>query len=140
MQLNTKRFLFLSASACALLMVVLSVTASCNKKLSSYNPDFVGTWRTATITDTVINEIVRSEIVIQKNDGIYNNTCKDTCGERLCDCVSQQSGKAVINSTKDMIRIGSSSASYPLSIDKEPYQGNNGQWMMIIDGLTYYKE
>jgi len=122
-----------------LLVCVVFTGTSCNKKLATYNPDFLGTWRTAVIVDSTINSTVRSEIVIEKRDGLFNNTCKDECGERLCNCISQQSGRAVINTDKTLMKIGSSS-SYALSIDKEPYQDSTGQWIMKIHGLTYYKQ
>ncbi|GEM_PF-655507 len=123
----------------ALVVGVVFTGTSCNKKLASYNPDFIGTWRTAVIVDSTINSTVRSELVIEKRDGLFNNTCKDECGDRLCNCISQQSGRAVVNTDETMIKIGSST-SYPLTIDKEPYQDETGQWIMKIHGLTYYKQ
>lgn len=138
--MTKKRSVFsLYACVCAGLILLLASHSSCNKKLSAYNKDFIGTWRTAIITDTTINAVVASEIVIEKRDGIFNNTCKDTCGERLCDCVSYQSGRAVINFSKDRIKIGSSST-YTLTINKEPYQDANGKWLMVIENLTYHKQ
>lgn len=135
-----KRSVF-SLYAClfAGMILLLASHSSCNKKLSAYNKDFIGTWRTGPITDSTINEVVGSEIVIDKRDGIFNNTCKDTCGERLCDCVSYQSGRALINFDKNRIKIGSQST-YTLLINKEPYQDANGKWMMVIENLTYYKQ
>jgi hypothetical protein len=136
---KNKHFLLISACICALLIIGLAITSGCNKRAAAYNPDFIGTWRTVTLNDTIINQIVRSEIVIEKRDGLYNNTCRDTCEERLCDCISQQAGRAVVSVDKKRLRIGSSS-SYSLSIDKEPNEDNNGQWTMIIDGQTYYRQ
>lgn len=121
------------------LLLVLFTESACNKKLSKYNPDFIGTWRTAVIEDSTINLTVRSEIVIEKRDGLFNNTCTDECGERLCECISQQGGRAVVNTDRTRLKIGSSSSS-SLSIDKEPYQDSTGQWVMKIQGLTYYKQ
>lgn len=123
----------------AVLFLLLFSQSACNKKLAKYNPDFIGTWRTAVIQDSTINLTVRSEIVIEKRDGIFNNTCKDECGERLCNCISQQGGRAVINTDHTRIKIGSSTSS-SLSIDKEPYQDSTGQWVMKIQGLTYYRQ
>jgi hypothetical protein len=130
-----KRFLLLPTFAALWIALVLS----CNKKLVSYNPDFIGEWRTEVINDTVIGEMVQSEIVIEKKDGLFNNTCKDVCEEHLCDCVSTHSGKPVISTDKKSMKIGTT-GSYPLSIDKEPYQDASGQWIMKIQGLTYYKQ
>lgn len=113
--------------------------AGCNKKASSYNPDFVGKWYTVPAYDSTYSAILRSEIVIEKRDGLYNYNCKDTCGAHLCDCISQQAGRAVVSLEKDRLRIGST-GSYSLTIDKEPYQDASGQWTMIIDGLTFYRE
>ena len=113
--------------------------SGCNKKLSKYNPDFIGTWRTAPIQDSTINLTVRSEIVIEKRDGLFNNTCTDECGDRLCECISTQGGRAVVNTDRTRLKIGSSSST-SLSIDKEPYQDSTGQWVMKIQGLTYYKQ
>jgi hypothetical protein len=120
-------------------LLLLFTESGCNKKLSKYNPDFIGTWRTAVIQDSTINLSVRSEIVIEKRDGLFNNTCTDECGERLCDCISQQGGRAVVNTDRTRLKIGSSSSS-SLSIDKEPYQDSTGQWVMKIQGLTYYRQ
>lgn len=111
---------------------------SCNKKVASYNPDFVGHWRTDYIEDTVINATVRSEIIFDERDGIYNNTCKDECSDQLCNCSSTQSGRAVLSVDKKSIRIGSTT-SLVLSVDKEPYQGADGQWFMKLGGLVYHK-
>lgn len=138
--MNTRFYIRPSFLAClAVLLLVLYTESACNKKLAKYNPDFIGTWRTAVIQDSTINLTVRSEIVIEKRDGLFNNTCTDECGERLCDCISQQGGRAVINTDHTRIKIGSSSSS-SLSIDKEPYQDSTGQWVMKIQGLTYYRQ
>ncbi len=120
-------------------IISLLIFVSCNKKVAKYNPDFIGTWRTATIDDTVINATVRSEIVIEKKDGLFNNTCKDTCSERLCNCISYQSGIPVMNSSNTEIKIGSSST-YSLTVDQEPFQNADGIWEMKIENLTYFKE
>jgi hypothetical protein len=139
MNFNNKRFLIVSASIFGLLIAILAFSSSCNKKAASYNPDFIGEWRTEAIEDTVLNETVRSEIVIEKKDGLYNGTCRDECSEHLCDCLVQHSGRAVISTDKTQIKFGSS-GSFPLSIDKEPYEDASGQWIMIIGGETYYRE
>ncbi|MDH4471325.1 MAG: hypothetical protein QE487_01890 [Fluviicola sp.] len=138
--MNTRFYIRPSLLTClAVLLLVLFTESACNKKLSKYNPDFIGTWRTAVIEDSTINLTVRSEIVIEKRDGLFNNTCTDECGERLCECISQQGGRAVINTDHTRLKIGSSSSS-SLSIDKEPYQDSTGQWVMKIQGLTYYRQ
>jgi hypothetical protein len=139
MKFNNKRFLIVSAGIFGLLIAILAFSSSCNKKASSYNPDFVGKWRTLAVVDSVTNQTVRSEIVIEKKDGLYNGSCTDECGDQLCDCLVQHSGRPMISTDKTQIKFGSS-GSFPLSIDKEPYQDATGQWTMIIDGKTYYKE
>ncbi|MES2557285.1 MAG: hypothetical protein V4604_14115 [Bacteroidota bacterium] len=136
--MSNKFYIRFSFFACVAVLLLFSQSA-CNKKLSKYNPDFIGTWRTAVIEDSTINLTVRSEIVIEKRDGLFNNTCTDECGERLCECISQQGGRAVVNTDRTRLKIGSSSSS-SLSIDKEPYQDSTGQWVMKIQGLTYYKQ
>lgn len=138
-RLTSRRFILLSAGICLLLIAILAFTSSCNKKAASYNPDFIGKWRTLAVEDTVLNETVRSEIVIEKKDGLYNGTCRDECSDNLCDCLVQHSGRPVISTDKTQIKFGTS-GSYPLSIDKEPYQDANGQWIMIIGGETYYRQ
>lgn len=125
-----------STIAFTLLVVVLAL--SCNKKVAKYNPDFLGSWRTETTFDPVLGENVRSELVFEKEDGLFNNTCKDTCDNRLCGCISTNSGKAVINSSHDQMRLGSSQP-VTLSIDQEPLQDANGEWTIIVNGLTYHK-
>jgi len=101
--------------------------------------DFVGQWRTDVINDTFLNEAIRSEIIIEDKDGIYNNSCKNVCEDQLCDCISTQSGRAVVSFDKKSMKIGSTN-SLTLSIDEEPYQDANGKWVMKINGLTYYKQ
>lgn len=133
------RNLILTSFTSSLFLSLLLATSSCNKKASSYNPDMVGSWYTVPAYDSTYGTVRRSELIIEKRDGLYNYRCKDTCDEHLCDCVVQQSGRAVINFDKDRLRIGSSS-SYSLTIDKEPYQNELGEWVMIIDGLTFYKQ
>lgn len=123
----------------SLFVSVIRITSSCNKKASSYNSDMVGSWYTLPDYDSTYGTVRRSELIIEKRDGLYNYSCKDTCDEHLCDCVVQQSGRAVVSFEKDRLRIGSSS-SYSLTIDKEPYQNELGEWIMIIDGLTFYKQ
>jgi len=113
--------------------------SNCNKKVSSYNHDFVGQWRTDVINDTLINEAIRSELIFDEKDGTYNNGCKDVCDDQLCDCVSQQSGRALVSFDKTLIKIGSSN-SLTLSIDELPHQVTGGAWEMKIGGLVYYKQ
>jgi hypothetical protein len=138
-RLTSRRFILLSAGICLLLIAILAFSSACNKKAASYNPDFIGEWRTLPFEDTVLNETVQSEIVIEKKDGLYNGTCRDECSDHLCDCLVQHSGRPVISTDKTQIKFGTS-GSYPLSIDKEPYQDASGQWIMIIGGETYYKQ
>lgn len=121
-------------------ILVLSIIAfSCNKKVADYNPDFIGKWRSDPVMDPVLTTNVRSELIFEGNDGLFNNTCRDTCTDRLCDCISTNSGKAVLNTSKDQMRIGSSQP-VTLSIEQEPLQDASGDWTIIINGLTYHKE
>lgn len=119
------------------LTVVMFSIISCNKPVYKYNPDFEGQWRTVSAYDSIINETVASEIVIDGKDGAYYNSCRDTCTEHLCDCIVTQSGKAVMNSSKDQMKLGSSN--YAIGIQQEPTQDANGNWSMIIDNKTFYK-
>jgi hypothetical protein len=104
-----------------------------------YNANFEGKWRTIPTFDSLVNETVTSEIVIDGADGLFNNSCRQICGDNLCDCLSQQVGKAVMNTSKTQMKIGSSAA-YPITIQQEPYQDNAGNWVMKVEGLTFYKQ
>lgn len=122
-----------------LVLGLLLVLSNCNKPVYKYNPNFEGKWRTIPTFDSLVNVTVTSEIVIDGADGLFNNSCREVCGENLCDCLSQQVGKAVMNTSKTQMKIGSSSA-YPISIEQEPYQDNSGNWVMKVEGLTFYKQ
>lgn len=111
----------------------------CNKSVFKYNSDFEGTWRTVTQFDSTFNKIVTSEIVIQGKDGRFSYACETICGTELCDCSFTQVGKAVMSSSKTQLKIGSTS-SFPLTIEQEPYQDNNGIWKMKVYGLTFIKQ
>lgn len=116
----------------------LLLISGCNKPVYKYNFDFEGTWRTPVTYDTILDKNVISEIIIDGLDGSFKNSC-DPCAVNLCNCISTQVGKAVMNSTKSQMRIGSSSA-YPLFIDEEPNIDLNGFWTMKIKGLRYYRQ
>lgn len=118
--------------------VLLFLLWACNKPVYKYNSDFEGRWRTIPVYDTNLDEIVGSEIIIEGADGAFNSTCLDTCSENLCNCLTQQSGKAVMNSSKTEMKIGSSST-YSLTVDEEPNIDTNNVWTMKIEGLRYYK-
>lgn len=126
-------FFILSTLVCCLFVL------SCDKPLSKYNPDFEGTWRTATAYNDLYNETTTSEIVIDKKDGIYNYACTEICAPRLCNCISKQSGKAVINSTHTQMKVGSAN-SYPVTINTEPYQDASGIWHMKVNDEEYTKQ
>ncbi|MEN9998055.1 MAG: hypothetical protein RI922_1045 [Bacteroidota bacterium] len=117
-------------------LLIISV-ASCNKPVYKYNADFEGTWRTLAVYDTILDKIVQSEIVIDGKDGSFKNTCESCNTNQLCNCVSFQVGKAVMNDTKTQMRIGSNG--FPLTIDQEPKVNSSGVWTMIIKGQTYYR-
>lgn len=110
---------------------------SCNKPVYKYNSEFEGTWRTLLVYDDILDTEVMSEIVIQGEDGTYKNTCRP-CGTELCDCLNTHVGKAVMNSSRTQMRIGSSN--YALRIDEEPNVDGNGLWTMKIQGLRYYRQ
>lgn len=125
-------YLFFLPVACLVLL-------SCDKKAGAYNPDFIGTWRTPAIAVGGSYGNVRNEIIIEENDGAYNYYCQDTCDTQLCNCITQQNGKPVVNSDKSMLRIGSANST-PLSIDEEPYLDSVGVWTMKIGGFVYKKD
>ena len=118
---------------------LLVAVGSCDKPVYKYNSNFEGTWRTVTQFDSTFNKIVTSEIVIDGRDGRFSYACETICGSELCDCNITQVGKAVMNSTKTQLKIGSTS-SFPLTIEQEPYQDNNGTWKMKVYGLTFIKQ
>ncbi len=118
-----------------LLLVVSS--SACNKPVYKYNPDFEGTWRTVAVYDSLLDKVVQSEIVIDGADGSYKNTCEPCNTNELCNCVSYQVGKAVMNDTKTQMRIGSNG--FVLTIDQEPKINSSGVWTMILKGQTYYR-
>ena len=120
------------------LIALVLLVFSCNKPVYKYNSDFEGTWRSLVVYDTIINADVQSELVIDGADGSYKNTCRP-CGVDLCNCVSTYYGKAVMNSTKTQMKIGSSNL-YPLTIEEEPNIDSNGVWTMKIQGLRYYRQ
>ena len=118
-------------------LVIMAIISSCNKPVYKYNPDFQGTWRTVAVYDSLLDKTVQSEIVIDGSDGSFKNTCEPCNTNELCNCVSYQVGKAVMNDTKTQLKIGSNG--YPLTIEQEPSVNSIGLWTMIIKGQTYYR-
>ena len=118
------------------LTALLFILWACNKPVYKYNSDFEGNWRTAVIYDTILNKNVMSEIVIDGADGTFSNTC-DTIGVDLCNCISYQVGKAVMNTSKTQMKIGSKS--YALTIQEEPSVNSIGLWTMKVQNLTYFR-
>ncbi len=118
-------------------VLVFLTVVSCNKPVYKYNSNFEGTWRTLLVYDDILDTEVMSEIVIQGEEGTYKNTCRP-CGTDLCDCLNTHVGKAVMNSSRTQMRIGSSN--YALRIDEEPNIDGNGAWTMKIQGLRYYRQ
>lgn len=114
------------------------LVATCNKPVYKYNSDFEGIWRTPVIYDSILNKNILKEIVIDGDEGSFKNTC-EPCGTDLCNCVSTQYGKAVMNADKTQMRIGSSS-SYVLTIQEEPNIDSTGLWTMKIQGSRYYRQ
>jgi hypothetical protein len=119
------------------LLLIFSLI-SCNKPVYKYNPDFEGKWRTVLVYDSNINTNVMCEIIIDGAEGSFKNTC-NPCGVDLCNCISSQTGKAVLNSDKTQMKIGSSNA-LVLSIDEEPNIDSSGLWTMKIRGLRYFRQ
>ncbi len=119
------------------LTALLLILWACNKPVYKYNPDFEGKWRTPVVYDTILNKNVLSEIVIDGADGTYSNTC-DPCGADLCNCISSQVGKAVMNTSRTQMKIGSNS--YALTIQQEPTLNALGQTTIIVRNQTYYKQ
>jgi hypothetical protein len=132
---NIQRTLTLAATA--FIAAAFLVFVSCNKKLGDYNENFIGTWHTEWAPLTT-GDSVANEIVIKSNDAAYRYSCETVCAPNLCDCLGQQTGKPVINDGHTLIRIGSKYQ--PLSLDTEPYQDAQGNWVMQVGGLTYYKQ
>ncbi len=126
-------FLFLSTLVMCLLLVC------CNKPVYKYNSDFQGKWQTIPVYDSLLNATTMSEILIDGEDGSFKNSCNPCGNQELCNCISVQIGKAVMNSTKTHMKIGSSN-SYQLSIDEEPKVDANGVWTMKIQGLKYFRQ
>lgn len=122
----------------AAVLVLSSILYSCNKPVYKYNPNFEGRWRTLPVYDDLLNANVVSEIYIEGAEGTFKNTCTP-CGVDLCNCISSQAGKAVLNTSKTQMKIGSSN-SLLLSIDEEPNIDTNGLWTMKIRGLRYFKQ
>ena len=120
-----------------LLSFSLLQSSGCNKKASSYNPDFIGTWENVTIIDSTNNTLRYNEIIIEKRDGLFRYFCSSLCDDTPCNCTSEQTGRAVVSTDKKSLKIGSNGT--VLSIDKEPYQ-DSGQWKMKLQGLTYIRK
>lgn len=117
--------------------LLLFLFIACNKPVYKYNQDFEGTWKTELVYDEVLEANVMSEIVIDGEDGSFKNTCRP-CSAGLCDCLNTHVGKAVMNSSRTQMRIGSSN--YALRIDEEPNIDSSGIWTMKIQGLRYYRQ
>ena len=119
-----------------LFLAFMALTA-CDKPVFKYNSDFEGTWRTIQVYDSVLQYITMSELIIDGADGSYKNSCA-ICSAELCNCVSTQVGKAVVDNNRTHMRMGSNG--YPLSIDEEPNVDGNGNWTMKIQGQRFYKQ
>lgn len=111
---------------------------ACNKPVVKYNQDFEGRWRSLK-PDTISGKVVQNEIVIEGEDGVYRLNCKSVCSENLCDCTFEQTGKAVVNTGKTHLKIGSANSS-PMTIDEEPTTDSLGNQVMTIGGKTYKKQ
>lgn len=112
----------------------------CNKPVYKYNKDFEGNWFSEKRFESLLNDTVQNQIVIKGGDGIFNNMCPELCLPDLCGCVNIQSGKAVMNSSKTEMKIGSAQGTQPLRINKEPFQDEFGKWKMEVNELSYTKQ
>lgn len=124
-------------STLVLITLMLLTVNSCNKRAASYNPDFKGTWRTTIVLDSANNVFRYNEIIIEERDGLFKYYCSTICENSVCNCTSEQSGRAVVSTDKKSLRIGSNGTVQ--SIDKEPYE-EDGQWKMKLQGLTYVRQ
>jgi hypothetical protein len=112
----------------------------CNKPVYKYNKDFEGNWFSVKRYESLLNDSVQNQISINGGDGIFNISCPDLCLPDLCGCLNLQSGKAVMNSSKTQMKIGSAQGGQPLRINKEPYQDEFGTWKMEVNELVYTKQ
>ncbi len=112
----------------------------CNKPVYKYNKDFEGNWFSEKRFESLFNDSVQSQIYINGGDGKFNNSCPDLCLPDLCGCISSQSGKAVMNTSKTQMKIGSAQGTQPLRINEEPYQDEFGNWKMQVNELVYTKQ
>jgi len=116
----------------------VTVLVCCDKYVVKYNPNYEGKWRTATYYNTDFNDTTTSELVIQGKEGSYKYACRSICAPELCECITTQGGKAVVNKQHNQMKVGSTSA-FPLTIDVEPYQDANGVWKMELEGEVFTK-
>lgn len=121
----------------SIFLLALLVLTACDKPVYKYNSDFEGTWRTDAVYDSVLQYTTMSEIIIDGADGSYKNSCA-ICGTDLCNCVSTQVGKAVVDNNHTHMRMGSNG--YPLTIDEEPNIDGSGNWTMKVQGQRFYKQ
>lgn len=130
--MKIKYFIFIS--------VVFLTLIACNKPVYKYNKDFEGNWLTDVVYDSTLNVNVQSQIKIEGEDGFYKGICQVCSDGTLCSCIANHTGKAVMNSSKTEMKIGTGASSYPLEIEEEPNIGGDGKWTMKIEGLRYYKQ
>lgn len=131
------RILILTSSISA---IILFSFLGCNKPVYKYNKDFEGNWFSEKRFESIFNDSVQNQILIKGGDGKYNNSCPDLCLPDLCGCIGIQSGKAVMNSSKTEMKIGSTQGTQPLRINKEPYQDAFGNWKMEVNEQSYTKQ
>lgn len=123
-----------------LLSIVLTVMYSCNKPVYKYNKDFEGNWLTNIVYDSLLNANVQSQIKIDGPDGFYNGICEVCSDGGYCNCLTVHTGKAVMNSDRTEMKIGSGGNTYPLRIEEEPNIDSDGNWTMKVQGLRFYKQ
>lgn len=121
----------------ALIILIVFLANGCNKKATSYNPDFEGTWRATIIIDSANNTLRYNEITMKGKDGLYKFYCSSICDDGPCNCTATESGRAVVSTDEKSLRIGSNGT--VLTIEKEPYE-DNGQWKMKLQNITYIKQ
>lgn len=120
-----------------LIMLIASMAGGCNKKATSYNPDFEGTWRATIVIDSANNTLRYNEITMKGKDGLFKFYCSSICEDSPCNCTAEESGRAVVSTDEKSLRIGSNGT--VLSIDQEPYE-INGEWKMKLQNITYIKQ
>jgi len=119
---------------------IITTLIACNKPVYKCNKEFEGNWLTEVIYDSTLQINVQSQLKIEGEDGLYKGICQPCADGTFCSCIANHAGKAVMNSTKTEMKIGTGGNTYPLKIDEEPNIGSDGKWTMKIEGLRFYRQ